>query len=1034
MTAADDGGSATGGDGVVSRDFRVVIDAANDAPVFDPVGDVTMRKNTVLDLPVTGVGPGGGADELGQRVTLEALTSDAAILPAPVIAGDGPNRVMTLSPTPDAGGRVEVTLVATDDGPPGGVDVTTFAQVFTVLVGGDNTVPTLTHGGGPFVVRPGEPLVIPLAVIDPDPDSGVAGVSVASAPTNGTATTVVEPPSVTYASAAAYTGSDTFSVTVTDDLGGISNPLHIEVTVTDGNLPPIAGPVAPVTLARGASAEIILTGSDADATEPLTFAVEAQPEHGAVSISGATASYTPDEGYVGADVFTFTVSDGKVTSLPSPVRITIGNASPVVNGGSVATNEDTDVAFTIDASDPDGDEITLALTEKPEHGSLRADGLAVRYRPDADYSGDDRFVVTATDGETTSPPATFAITVIEIDDAAKRNPSRTLSNLRVSEGDEPRTIDVDSPSPLFVDPDSRVRLTVESSDSEVVTATVDGSTLSLEFLSAGVAVISVSARGSDEVATMLVDVQEGVVLNDPPVVTPARSVVSPAGQEATFTPTVTDPDGDSLTFQLVSVEVASGSSPEPPSVSVDAATGETTFVVDEIGGGLAQFRVELQVTDGVNDPVDISTIVTVTPANSIPTINAPSAVVAEVGEPLQVDVVVEDADDDDDISITAVLRTRAYSVIVDATAASLRSFNMAGGNARARTFTLTPRARLGGKLIAIQWLADDGTTSVTATTEISVGEDVNRPPVIATIDDVVTSEGGSIRVPIEASDPEEGPVAISVAGLTGGATFEPLTSSVVWVDIGYDKAGAYRFTVSATDEDGLTATASVRVDVSDVNRPPVLDFAPLATGSAALKLRHGGTLPETLTLTRGVAAAFRVALTDPDGDALTLEARGLPTWSRVTHDADPLAPRMTLVFDPPRGAPDTSFVVVGTDAAGQRDSASIAIDLRGRGNAEPQVESLPPLTIVEGETATFTVVASDADGDALTYAFAPLPVAATLTGPRFEWVTSPGDASDDAYAFLVTVDDDHGGTAETTALVTVLAAQNRVPTIGALLD
>ena len=1032
VTAADDGGSTGAGGGTLTREFRVVIEAANDAPVFDPVGDVTMRKNTVLELPVTGVGPGGGADELGQRVLLEALTSAPAILPAPVITGDGPNRLMTLSPAPDAGGRVEVTLVATDDGPPGGVNVTTFAQIFSVVVGGDNTLPTVTHSGGPFVVAPGEPLSIPLAVIDPDPDSAVAGITVVSGPSNGAATTSIAPPLVTYTSTAAFTGVDAFSVTVTDDLGGISNPLLIQVTVTDGNLPPVAGPVAPVTLARGASAEITLTGADADKGDTLTFAVETPPEHGSVSIVGATAAYTPDDGYVGADLFTFTVSDGKATSLPSPVRITIGNASPVVKAGSVATNEDTEVAFTIDASDPDGDEITLSLTDKPRHGSLRLNGLAVLYRPDADYSGDDSFAVVASDGETTSQPATFTITVIEVDDAPTLNPSRSLANLRVTEGDDPRTIDVDSPSPLFVDPDSAVALTAQSSDPDIVTATIDGSKLSLEFVGHGVAVISVSAADADDVATMIVEVQEGAALNDPPVVELARPVVGPAGQETTFTPVVTDPDGDALTFELVSVEAASGSGAEP-TVTVDAATGETSFIVEEIEGGFAQFRVELQVTDGVNDAVDIATIVTVTPANNVPTIDAASTVEAAVGELLTVDVVVTDADIDDDITLRAVLRTRLDSVVVDATASALRSFNVADvavdAEARSKTLTLAPGARLGGKLIEIQWFADDGTTSATATTEISVGDDVNRPPAIEPVEDLVAYEGDSIRVPISVSDPEGGAVTISVSGLSGGATFESLTSSVVWIDIGYDKAGAYRFSVTAEDDRGLTVTESVRVEVVDVNRPPVLEFAPLATGAAALRLRDGGTLPETLTLTRGQPAAFRLGVTDPDGDALRLEARGLPIWSRVTRDDSPLAPRLTVVFDPQRDAADLSFVVVGTDAGGQRDSAAINIALQGVANVAPAVEAPGSVTVIEGELAAFTVSASDGDGDALSYALDPLPNGATFDDARFEWITSSGDSRDDAYAFTVTVDDGHGGVSRTTALVTVLPAMNRPPTL-----
>ncbi|MBT7099805.1 tandem-95 repeat protein, partial [Candidatus Poribacteria bacterium] len=889
----------------------------------------------------------------------------------------------------------------------------------------------------PFVVAPGEPLVIPLGVIDPDPTSAVVAVTVSSAPSSGNVSTAVDPPSVTYSSNAAFIGTDTFSVTVTDDLGGVSNPLLVSVTVTDGNLPPIAGPVAPVTIARGDSAEIVLTGTDADVGDTLTFAVDTPPEHGTVSVASSTATYTPEAGYVGADLFTFTASDGKATSLPSPVRITVGNASPVVKGGTVATNEDTEVAFTIDATDPDGDDITLALTGAPEHGSLRVTGLAVRYKPDGDYSGSDSFAVTASDGETTSAPATFTITVVEVDDPATLNPSRSLSNLRVAEGDDPRTVAVDTPTPLFLDPDSDVALGATSSDSDVVTVAVTGSQLTLEFGAAGIAIVSVTAAGSDEAATMLVEVQAGAIVNEPPVVTLSRSLTAQEGEEASFTPSVTDPDGDVLTFELVGVEAASGEGSEP-TVTVDSETGETTVLVDDIEGARAQFRVEIQVTDGVNDPVEIATVVSVTPSNSAPTIDAPGAVEVAVGESVRIPVEVTDADTDDEITITAVLRTRSDADVVDAMASVIRSFNAAdatvSGDERSKTLTLGPGGRLDGKLIGIQWFGDDGTTSVSATTEISVGADVNRPPVIAPIDDVVAAEGESIRIPVAVSDPEEGDVALSVSGLAEGATFEELASSIVWVDIGYDRAGAYTFSVRAVDDGGLTATESVRVDVLDVNRPPVLEFTPLATGTATLRLQQGGTIPDTVTLTRGERSAFRVGVTDADGDTLRLEARGLPAWVRVTRDDDPDAPRVTLVFEPPRDAEGFSLVLIATDGGGQRASASIEVGLEGVANVAPVIDALQPVTVVEGEVVAFTVSASDADGDALTVVGAPLPARATFEAGTFEWTTAQGDARDDDYAITVTVDDDNGGVSETLVFVTVLDAPNRVPTLTDLSD
>src|SRR5690606_38692581 len=60
----------------------------------------------------------------------------------------------------------------------------------------------------------------------------------------------------------------------------------------------------------------------------LTFTIVAPPTDGVISGTGATYTYTPNSGYVGADSFQFTVSDGELTSGPALVSINVLPAGP----------------------------------------------------------------------------------------------------------------------------------------------------------------------------------------------------------------------------------------------------------------------------------------------------------------------------------------------------------------------------------------------------------------------------------------------------------------------------------------------------------------------------------------------------------------------------------------------------------------------------------------------------------------------------------------------------------------------------------
>ncbi|WP_166353082.1 choice-of-anchor L domain-containing protein [Phytoactinopolyspora limicola] len=100
----------------------------------------------------------------------------------------------------------------------------------------------------------------------------------------------------------------------------------IEAGSFRSNSRPVADDQA-VSTAIDTAVDITLTGSDPDG-DPITFVVESQPSNGELTGSAPELVYTPEDGYSGADEFTFTVSDGSLTSEPATVTITIGEPDP----------------------------------------------------------------------------------------------------------------------------------------------------------------------------------------------------------------------------------------------------------------------------------------------------------------------------------------------------------------------------------------------------------------------------------------------------------------------------------------------------------------------------------------------------------------------------------------------------------------------------------------------------------------------------------------------------------------------------------
>ncbi|KQY31933.1 hypothetical protein ASD38_23005 [Caulobacter sp. Root487D2Y] len=238
----------------------------------------------------------------------------------------------------------------------------------------------------------------------------VAGATIVTAPAHGyyavTGTTAH------YTPYTGYYGPDSFNY-VASGPGGASAPATVSVSV---GLPPAptAGAVS-TTTAFNTPKAIGLSPSGIYSS----LAVASGPAHGWASISGTTATYTPNGLYSGPDSFTYTATGPGGTSAPATVSVTVGAPPPnnpptAVNDGTVqiVAGDTVNVNVTANDSDPDGD--TLSIVSLSKTTSTKADyafsGGTITVMAKSSKGGDS-LTYTITDGKGGTATATLSINV-----------------------------------------------------------------------------------------------------------------------------------------------------------------------------------------------------------------------------------------------------------------------------------------------------------------------------------------------------------------------------------------------------------------------------------------------------------------------------------------------------------------------------------------------------------------------------------------------------------------------------------------------
>ncbi len=153
------------------------------------------------------------------------------------------------------------------------------------------------------------------------------------------------------------------------------------------------------------------------------------------------------------------------------------------------------------------------------------------------------------------------------------------------------------------------------------------------------------------------------------------------------------------------------------------------------------------------------------------------------------------------------------------------------------------------------------------------------------------------------------------------------------------------------------------------------------------------------------ALTFVVSATDADGDSLTYATGSLPTGAAFdagTH---------RFTWTPARGQSGVYHVMFQVGDGRVTVSETIAITVRSGVDQAPVLAAIGNKSVSENVALSFSLSATDPDGDPLTFSSTALPSGASLTGGVFRWTPAYSQAG--SYQVTFTVSDGQLTDAET---------------------
>ena len=666
--------------------------------------------------------------------------------------------------------------------------------------------------------------------------------------------------------------------------------------------------------------DVLANDSDNDG-DTVTLTIDQQGANGtAVVNQDATITYTPVDGFTGTDTFTYQIDDGTnppVTATVS-VDVTVINEPPVATDDTANTELNTAVNIDVLANDtdPEGDALTVTIDQQGGNGTaeVNQDGT-ITYTPVDGFTGTDSFTYQINDGTNAPVAATVEVNVsdpnqppVAVDDTASTL-LNTAVNIDVLDNDTDPEGDALT---VTIDQQGANGEAVVNQDGTITYTPVDGFT------------------GTD---TITYQINDGT--NAPVAATVEVNVTEPDSALIATDDTASTAPNTAIDINVLANDIDPEGDPLTVTLDQQATNGEAvvnqdgTITYTPVDGFIGTDSFTYQIDDGTSAPATATVNVNVTELNQ-PPVATNDTTSTEQNTAVDINVLANDIDPEGD----------ALTVTID----------QQGGNGTAEvnqdgTITYTPVDGFTGT-DTFTYQIDDGTNApVAATVEVNV-TDPNQPPVAA--DDTASTEQNTavdINVLANDTDPEGDALTVTLDQQGANGTAEVNQDGTITYTPVDGFTGTDSFTYQIDDGTNPAVTATVNVNVTDPNEPPV-------------------AVDDTATTVGNTAVTIDVLAndSDPEGDALNvaINRQGGNGTAEVNQDG-------TITYTPNDAFTGAdNFIYQIDDGTNPAVTAIVNVDVTVP-NQSP-VAADDTANTLENTAVDINVLANDVDpeGDALT--------------------------------------------------------------------
>jgi RHS repeat-associated protein len=466
--------------------------------------------------------------------------------------------------------------------------------------------------------------------------------------------------------------------------------------------------------------------------------------------------------------------------------------------------------------------------------------------------------------------------------------------------------------------------------------------------------------------------------NSDPLITSDPVTVLALGLDYAYQVSVADADiGDAHEFALATA---------PRGLFIHPLTGRLGYALAELAVG--DHPVTVRVTDLRGGTAEQSYVLSVLP-NQAPTITSTPPLSVEVGNEYLYQVAATDPDGD------------ALSFRLDGAPLTMEI------DAESGLVSWTPAAvHVGGQPVAV--VVEDGRGGSDRQAFVLQVLAANRAPQIGSSPPTQAIVGQPYVYQVLASDPDGDPLLHALLQAPSGMGIDAASGRIDWLPT-EAQLGRHTVTIEVSDGRGGSDRQSYELAVNDANRAPLISSTP----------------PQLAIV--GERYVYEVVASDPDGDALSYARTHAPSGMAIDGDgriewmpssAQIGVHEVALEVADGRGGTATQTYTLQAVAAGD--------------NRPPQITSTPAASVELGASYRYDIVASDPDGDPLTYRLAAGPTGMQLDAisGALRWTPQPSDLGDHTVA--VEVIDGRGGSATQTWTLAVIDRDdggNRPPTI-----